>query len=78
MKFKKIVKLISTSKTFFCVLSAPILMKFDMEVVLDVKYLQLKFCPNWLTLRGVMTAFFIDFTKKNHVFFLRYLKIITY
>ena len=68
MKLKKIVKLRQTSKTIFCVLSAPILMKFDMEVVLDVKYLQLKFCPNWSTLRGLTTAFFINIIKKTCFF----------
>ena len=68
MKFKNIVKLRPTSNAIFGVLSASILTKFDMEVVLDVKYLQLNFRPNWSTLKGVTTAFFINITKKTCFF----------
>ena len=35
-----------------------------MEVVHDIKYLQLKFGPNWSTFRGVTISFFLSYTKK--------------
>ena len=54
-------------------------MKFYMEVVHNVKYLQLKFCPNRSTLRGVTKSFFVNYTKKNNVFLkFWYLKIFTH
>ena len=39
-------------------------MKFYMEVVHDIKYLQLKFGPNWSIFRGVTISFFLSYTKK--------------
>ena len=39
-------------------------MKFYMEVVHDIKYLQLKFGPNWSTFRGVTISFFLNYTQK--------------
>ena len=45
-----------------------ILMKFHMEVVHNVKYLQYKFCPNRSTFRGVTTFFFFKKIAKKLFF----------
>ena len=54
----------------FWYLQAPIWIRFYMVVVHDVRYLQLKFCRNRSTLRGVTTCFF-NYTKKKRSFLIQ-------